>query len=79
VGKGQGPLELIAAGLAPDFTLEGELRQGRAHGGGAQATAFLELLNGHRLVDLGQGLAHALERGGPSVGRGRGPEMGVRL
>ena len=49
-GNGKRQFELIASGVTNDFPLGGELGQGRANVGGANATKLLQLLNGARFL-----------------------------
>jgi hypothetical protein len=44
-GKGKGNFELAAAGVPNEFAAGGQFGQGRADGGGAKATEFLQLLD----------------------------------
>ena len=78
-GKGNGELELIAAGVADDLTrLAAEFGQGGAQRGGAHAAELAQALHGSRSVELGQGLAHALERGEGASGLSDGPAAATR-
>ena len=71
MGNGKREFDLVAFWVANDFSVGGELGQGRADGGGADATEFLQPLNGDGFLELGQGLTHSLYRGGRSFGLNR--------
>jgi hypothetical protein len=53
-GNGQRQFELVAASVMNDLAAVGEFSQGGADLGGADAAKFLQLLNGDRLLELGQ-------------------------
>src|SRR5208283_3417183 len=72
-GNGKRGFELVASGVTNDFTPGGQLSQGRADRGGANATKFLQLLNGDRFWEVCQSLAHLLYRCGGCVRLGHGP------
>ena len=73
-GKGKGEIELIAFGVAAEFSLLGQLFQGGAEGFGANGAKLAQLL--HRedwLLELGQGGPHALDGRGFCLGLGDRP------
>ena len=72
-GKGKREIELVAFGVATEFSLLGQLFQGRAERFSANSAEFAQLLHGeHRFLELGQGGADALDGTGFGFGLGEG-------
>ncbi len=63
-GKGNG-FDLVAVRSVDDHARTFEFGQSGADRSHAHATEFSQLLHGHRFLELGQGLANALNVGGP--------------
>ena len=73
MGNGKRPLELIASGLAGDFSPLGQLLQGGAEDRGAHAAELAQLLERDRGRKSGQSLADSLQRSRWRRGRRDGP------
>ena len=71
-GNGKGQVKLVTFGVAAEFTLLGQLFQGRAERFGANGAEFAQLLDReHRFLELGQGRSDALHRSGFGFGLGQ--------